>query len=64
MTVALSVVLENKRGWREYGEAADDRRKRGVRSGRRTRVDLGVVGGYGGLKLGLGLGLVWGAIGL
>ena len=69
MTPALVVALENELGWRDCGEAADDRRKRGVRSGRRTRVHFGVGGGSssssGGhdrltFGLGLGFGLEWG----
>lgn len=68
VTLVLVVAVENERGWWHCGEAAaDDRRKRGVRSGRRTRVHFGVgggssIGGYDRLtfRLGLGFGLEWG----
>ena len=70
MTLALVVAVENERGRWHCGEAADDRRKRGVRSGRRTRVHFGVGGGssIGGCDRltfgpGLGFGLEWGVDG-
>jgi len=69
MTLTLVLVLINKRGWRQYGEAADDRgtgMRRGVRFRQRSRVyrDFGIGGGYDGLRLRLRLRLGWDVIGL
>ena len=73
------VILKDERGgWRQrqHGEAAHDRRRRRrrrcrreARSGRRTRVHFGIVGGsgrgrYDGLGPGLGLGRGGGIAGL
>ncbi len=63
MTLTLILVLVNERGWRQYGEAADDRRRtdrRRFRSRGCTRVHFGIGGsgsgnsGYDGLRLELG----------